>query len=366
MKKFGKRMICGVMTAGLALAALTGCGSQKIDGTKTVAKVDGVEIPMGVASFLARYQQAGTEAMYQQMMGAYGGGQDMDIWDGETEEGITYGEQAKESVETLLNQLYLLEKHAPDYGVTLTEEEKAAAAAAAEGFISANSQEVLDKIGASQEHVQKALELQTIQSKMFEPMTADVDTEISDEEANQSRVTLVTVSTKGTEKDEEGNTIALTDEEKAAKKEQAGQVLEMAAAAGAEGDLDALAKEVDENLSASERTYTTASAKEEGTLDEAVLDAASGLTDGQVYGEVVETEDGYVVVRMDKVLDEEATESKRESILNTRKQDLYTETLDGWVEEMPIEMVDSVWKKLKITDKESFLMKTAQSEEAAQ
>ena len=51
---------------------------------------------------------------------------------------------------------------------------------------------------------------------------------------------------------------------------------------------------------------------------------------------------------------------------NTRKQDLYTETLGGWVEEMPIEMVDSVWKKLKITDKESFLMKTAQSEEAAQ
>lgn len=66
-------------------------------------------------------------------------------------------------------------------------------------------------------------QLQTIQSKMYDPMTAGVDTEVSDEEANQTSITLVKVSTVGTQKDEDGNTIDLTDEEKAQKKEQAQQ-----------------------------------------------------------------------------------------------------------------------------------------------
>lgn len=357
MKKFGKKIVCGTLMAALALGALTGCSDKKVDGTQTVATVDQTEITMGTASFLARYQQASTEAMYQQMMGSLSG-QSMDIWDGETENGKTYGEEAKDNIMTLLNQLLVMEKHAPDYGITVTDEEKEAISAAAEGFMSANSQEVIEKIGVSQSDIERLLELQTIQSKMYGPMTADVDTNVPDEEANQSVITLVRVSTVGTEKDEDGNTIELTDEEKAQKKELAQQVLDKVKAAGAQGDMDALAKEVDEDLSSTKRTYTTASAREDGNIDTEILDAVEGLTDGQVYDGVVELEDGYAVVRMDKVLDEEATESQRNSIISSRKQDLYNETLDQWTEEFPIQVEDSVWKQLTITDDVSFLMVT--------
>lgn len=357
MKKFGKKIICGALMGALALGALTGCSDKKVDGTQIVATVDGTEITMGTASFLARYQQASTEAMYQQLMGSYDGGT-MDIWDGETENGKTYGEEAKDNIMTTLNQMLVMEKHAADYGVTVTDEEKEAITAAAEGFMSANSAEVIEKIGVSQSDIERLLELQTIQSKMYDPMTADVDTEVSDEEANQTSITLVKVSTVGTQKDEDGNTIDLTDEEKAQKKEEAQQVLDKVKAAGAEGDMDALAKEVDESLSSSKRTYTTATAREDGNIEEEILDAVEGLTDGQVYDGIVELSDGYVVVRMEKVLDEEATESHRNSVISSRQQELYNDTLEQWTEEFPIEVVDSVWKQLTITDDVSFSMTT--------
>lgn len=54
-------------------------------------------------------------------------------------------------------------------------------------------------------------------------MTADVDTNVEDKEAQQSKITYCKVSTEAT-KDDEGNSTELTDEEKAAKKDQAQQV----------------------------------------------------------------------------------------------------------------------------------------------
>ena len=65
---------------------------KKLDGSKTVATVDGTEIPLGVVSLSVREGQMQTEAMYR----SYMGGSDFDIWDTEAEKGKTYGEQAVE------------------------------------------------------------------------------------------------------------------------------------------------------------------------------------------------------------------------------------------------------------------------------
>ena len=106
---------------------------------------------------------------------------------------------------------------------------------------------------------------------MHDPMTADVDTEVSANEKDQTRVTIVKVSTEGTEKDDDGNTIDLTDEEKAQKKDLAQQVLDKVKASDdvANADMDALAKEVDDSLSATAPAFTTAGSTDD-TLDEAV------------------------------------------------------------------------------------------------
>lgn len=155
-------------------------------------------------------------------------------------------------------EMYVLEAEASNYGVELTDEEKSAISDAADQFLSDNSASVKKELGADKAMTEHLLTLMTIQNKMYGPLTEDVDTEVSDEEAAQKRIAYVFMSTAGTEQDEDGNTIDLTDGEKAAKKQELQDILD---AAKEDGDLkaavDAANEGRDENsqLTASEATY---------------------------------------------------------------------------------------------------------------
>ena len=106
-----------------------------------------------------------------------------------------------------------MRQHAEEYGISLTDEEKQQAKEAAQAFADKNGDDVMKKLHATVEDIQDALELYVIQTKIYDPIIADVDTEVSDEEAKQTSISYITVSTAGTEKDDDGKTIDLTDEE---------------------------------------------------------------------------------------------------------------------------------------------------------
>lgn len=367
MNKLNSRIACGILAAALAAGSLTGCG--KLDGTKTVATVDGQEITLGLASYIARDQQAQTESYYQMMMKSYGMGTSEEFWDSKEDDGRTYGESSRDSVMDTIKSLYVLNEHAAEYEVTISEEEQAKIEEAAKAFMEANDEATLAELAVSESDMVTYLELMTIRQKMHDPMVADIDREVSDEDANQTRITMVKVSTEGTEQDEDGNTIELTDEEKAEKKELAEKVLEKIAASDnvAEADMASLAKEVDENLTATSPTFTTAGS-EDDVLDEKVKAAALSLKEGELASEVIEGEAAYYVVRLDKMLDEDATQTKKDSIISQREQDRYNELLKEWEDAADMNIDEKVWKKLTITDSKSFMYKTEDesSEDTAQ
>ena len=58
MKTMTKRTAVAALTGVMAVGMLTGCGEKKLDGTKTVATVDGTEIPLGIVSLSVREGQA--------------------------------------------------------------------------------------------------------------------------------------------------------------------------------------------------------------------------------------------------------------------------------------------------------------------
>ena len=362
MRKLNKTAACGILAAALVAGTLSGC-SKAIDGTKTVATVGDEKVTLGLASYMIRDQQAQTMSYYSMLMSQYGmDGSASNVWDQEGDDGKTVGESSKDGVMTTINQLYVLKAHAADYDVTITDDEEKAIKEAAAKFIKDNDEKTLKKLAVSEDDIVTYLELVTIRSKMRDPMTADVDTEVSANEKDQTRVTIVRVSTEGTEKDDDGNTIDLTDEEKAQKKELAQQVLDKVKASDdvANADMDALAKEVDDSLSATTPAFTTAGSTDD-TLDEAVQDAALELKDGEVADSVIEGDDGYYVVRLDKMLDEDATANKEQTVISDRKSDLYDSTLEEWVKEDKIKVKDSVWDQIKVTDSVSFVYKSADS-----
>lgn len=362
MNKFNSKIACGVLSGCLIAGCFTGCG--KLDGTQTVATVDGEEVTLGLASYILRDQQAQISSYYQMFSQSYG--IDVgDMWGEEAEDGKTYAESTKEGVMDTIKTLYVMKDHAADYDVRITDEEQEAIDSAAKAFMEANDEKTLEELAVSESDIVLYLQLMTYRQKMHDPMVADVDQEVSDDEANQTRISLVTVSTEDGE-DDDGNPVPLTEEEKAEKKELAEKVLEKIKASDniAEADIDAIVDEVDDSIRSTTPAFTTAPS-ESNTLDQAVMDAALKLKDGEVADKVIEGEKGYYVVRLDKMYDEEATQNKIKSIISEREQELYDSLLEKWEDAADMNIQESVWKKVKLSDAKSFVYKTADATEDA-
>ncbi len=135
MKTMTKRTAVAALTGVMAVGMLTGCGEKKLDGTKTVATVDGTEIPLGIVSLSVREGQAQTEAMYKSFMGGAG-----NIWSQVVDEdaGTTYGEQAVGQFLEQVELMYIMKEKAADYGVEVTSDDETAIADAAAQFMQDN------------------------------------------------------------------------------------------------------------------------------------------------------------------------------------------------------------------------------------
>ena len=395
MKRTSAKVICGVLTAAMAATGLTACGdSTVVDGTQTALVINDEEINLGKANFMLRYQQATMASYYETMSSMLGQEYSLSfdaLSDESDEDSPTVGENLKEDALTSIEQAFLMRQHASEYDVALTDEEVQGAKDAAAAFVEDNDAETLTKLGVTQEDIEDVMQVYAIQSKMYDPMIADVDTEVSDEEAQQSSISYVQVSTEGTETDENGETVELTDEEKAEKKEIAQTFLDRLNASEdpATADFSDLRTEINDELNAQRRAEEAAAdtaedgtdAAEDGTdeiyltasettfgaddedLDEALKEAAQTLSDGQVYAEVIEGENAYYVVRMNSVLDREATDSQKETIVQERQAEAYSNQLDTWVEESDIS-VKRAWNKLEVTDYDLYTMTVDTSEES--
>ena len=293
MKKMVKRTAVVTLAGVMSVGMLSGCGSKTLDGTKTVATVDGTDIPLGVVSLYAREQQQQTTTMYLNYMGSADNIWDQTAGDDSDE---TYGDQAVTSSLESVEKMYILKEKAADYNIELTD----------------------------------------------------------DDEANQTTFTYVSISTSGDH---------ITDEEKKTKKEQAQEILDKMKE-DPTADMSEIAKGVDDSYSAVQGNFTTKESEDEDedsgseAYPDEVLKVLRGLKDGEVADNIIETDTGYYVVRLDKINDEDATASKRESLQNSKESTYFTDTTAKWLDEADVKAVKKVLKTLKITDKHTFMAPT--------
>lgn len=347
MKRTVSVLICAVLAAGL----LAGCKKEEareVDGTEAAITVNGESIDMGTASFVLRAQQAETMTMME-MYGFASGG--TSFWDQSTtdEDGFstTYGKQMKDTVKDDLVGFMLLREHAPEYGVELPEEVKKAAEEAAH-TVYENNTEMLAELGTAEDDVVEAMELYAYPEMMTELMTADVDLEVSDEEAQQSRVTYARINLKET--DESGNTTDVSEETKEAYKASMEELLKQI---GEAGDADETA--IQEMADAIDEEHILVGSVSYGAddafLPDEVLEAAASLQDGETSQEVIETSNGYLyLIHMNEVLDRDATDRKKASIASERQQAAYNDIIQGWKDASEIS-VSEAWDALTVEDK---------------
>ena len=332
LKKLSILALSGVLMTG---AVLTGCGS--INPDKTVATVNGTEISLGLANYMAQYTAVDYDTYYMSYFG-------QDMWtkqSGDNAETMT--DRVKANTLQSLEEYYLLEEHMDEYGVSLTEDEMNKIASAAADFMSANTEEALEAMGATEEYVKEQLRLATLQQKMYDAIVAGADTNVSDEECAQKTFSYVRVSKTASTDEAESK----TDEEAAAEaKDKAQQILDEALTGSSEDPLQTAAEAHDASkATCSYGTKDLQSEDDNSTyLDMAVLEAADKLGEGEYNKTLIDTDQYYYVIRMDSLDDKEAAERERQSIISDRKQALYDETLNGYKDAAQWSVDDKAWE----------------------
>lgn len=329
MNQWKKRVTALGMAGMLAVTGLTGCGAMNNDDV--VATVGKSEIKLGVANFYARMQQAQYETYYAGMMGTTG----EELWAKETD-GKTYEQSVKSDMIKSLENMYILKQHASEYDVVLSEDEKKAIDKAAEEFDENNALEDKEAVSGYNKYVKKVLELLTIQSKMEDAMTADVDTEVSDDEAAQKAMKYVFYSYT---KDENDSTSTMSETEKTEAKQKANDFAEKLKNSDTK-DIDAVAKEA--GMEVQTATFDSESTSPNADLVKAAdtLAAEGDVTDA------IETDSGIYVAKVTSFLDRTATDAKKKSIVEERKQDQYDTLLKKWRKKTDIDLNKRVWKKV--------------------
>jgi parvulin-like peptidyl-prolyl isomerase len=353
-----KRVVSILLSCVLTFGLVTGCGIKSSDVVLTVGDT---KVTGDVANFFARFNQAQTNMMYD-YYASVGYGQPME-WGAvatgtdtkKKSDDKTYEQQTKEGIIESLEKYIVLTNHQEEYGVSVSDEDKKKISEAADKFVKDNKKtDGYKEISGSKEVVEQVLTWITVQSRMQEAIEAKADTNVSDEEAAQKSMEYVTFSYTTT--DEEGNSVDLTDDEKAKLKTDAESFAAVAKESGAALLAESRAVPAEEfktnfDKVAEEKGYTaqTATFDKDGTNPSAdVVAAADKLGVGEVSG-VIETETGLYVVKVTSELDREATDAKKETIVNERKQKLFDDTTDAWVKEAKPEVNKDAWKKIKFT-----------------
>nr|WP_294527269.1 FKBP-type peptidylprolyl isomerase [uncultured Blautia sp.] len=356
MKDLLKRTTIAALAGVLAAGMFTGCGEKKVDGTKTVATVDGTDVPMGVLSLFAREQQAQTIAMYQQFMG----GSASNIWSGVADEdtGETYGESAVKSALKQVELLYVMKEKAADYNVEITEDEQKGIEDAAAAFMKDNDEDTIKELSVTEDQVKTLLELETYQKKMQDPIKKEGNIEVSEDDAQQSAFTYVNISLSGDD---------LTDDDIAKRKEQAQEILDKVKE-DPTADMKEIAKGVDDSYTALNGTFTTKESDDEDFQSTAypdeVLTALRTLKEGEVYDSLVETDTAAYILRLDSEKDEDATASKVKSVTTTKENKYYSETTEKWLDDAKVTEDEKVLKTLTFSDNHTFTIKATTSDAA--
>ena len=366
MKNKLTRMVAILLALVMVIGVMSGCGNsggkgeKTSNGNKVLFSYDGTDVTLKKAWIYGKMTAAQYESYYTSYFGENFWTMDM----GTDDEGnaTTFEDYVKEQVVTQIKQVIVLNNKAEEVECSLTDEDKEQCEEYAKAFAEDESgKAILAECGATEEDMQEIYEENALASKVQEYMIKDTDTNVSDDEARKTTISRVVFAT--TKTDDDGNTVDMTDDEKA-------QVL--ATAQAAQEELKA-GKSIADIAEAQEYTNIdetfAAGESEEGEAFEKML---AGMKDGDITQEVQECDNGYVIAQLTAYTDADATAENKETIIAERQQDKFKEVYDEWTKDLEAEWsykedVDQeLWAELVLRSEDSTATEAAEETTAAE
>ena len=347
MKAFMKRILSVVTIGVMTAATLAGCGNKGTAGASAASgdaavTMDQGSISMGEARLYAYVMRNQYEAYYGSS-----------IWDMEVEEGVTLGDSMKGVITDQLVQMIILNSQAEDYGVSLNDEDNQAVEEYVENFKTNIGEDVMEKEGFTEDNIRSVVQKSTLAGKVSQAMFDAEEVELTDEEKADAaciKVQHILISTTDTtKKDDEGNNVDMTDEEKevylAEQKEKAEEAL--ARAKNGE-DFQALADEYSSENAGFEFSFDKNGYDpvNMSSMVEPFYTAAWQLGEGEISA-LVESQYGYHIIKCVSLNDEEATQASITTAENNKKSTNLNEKVKQQVDEANYTESEA-WKAYKL------------------
>lgn len=258
-----------------------------------------------------------------------------EIWNASLDD-VTLEENVKETVLARIAQVKTMYLLAVEKGVTLDENEQSLVEqATAEYFAALNDTEV-ELMGISKETVQKLYTQYALAEKVYEQLIADINPEVSDDEARIITVQHILLKTYTT--DGAGKKVAFSE---AAKKDVYEKAAELRKQAVSEGqDFAELAAESSEDVNV---TYSFG----KGEMDAAFEEAAFLLETDEI-SPVIESESGYHIIKCLNTFVREETDANKLKIVEKRKQEAFGLEYDTFVQSLAKNLNRDLWEDVEL------------------
>lgn len=337
-----KRKICFLWAVFFLFMAAAGCGRG---GDTTVVITTGfkknevfrIENSSCSLSEIMVYL-TNTQNQYENVYGSR-------IWETQLD-GVSLEENVKDTVLARIAQVKTMNLLAEKYAITLNDrEQNLVTAAAAEYFGSLNDTEK-EALGVEEKDIEKMYTQYALAEKVYSHIIKDINPEISDDDARIILVEKILIKTYTT--DGAGNRVPYSTKAKAEAFEKAQRILAMVNEG--EYEFESLAAMYSEDK---EITCSFAKGEKEAAFEE----AAFNLGNGQVSS-IVESDSGYYIIKCLNTFNQEQTDANKLKIMETRKQEVFGQEYDAFVETLTRNLNTKLWDNVTLLHDEAVTTNT--------
>lgn len=264
-----------------------------------------------------------TKNQYEQAFGSQ-------IWQA-SYEGETLEGNIKETVLARIARIKAMNLLAGKYEISLSEEELGSVQKAAVLYYESLSDRERELLGVDEKLLCTMYEEYALAGKVYDYLIADINPEISDDEARTITVQHILIKTYSL--NEAGERVPYSD----AAKREAYQKADEALKKAQEGeDFTSLITEYSEDSNSS---YSFG----KGTMDESFEEAAFNLGTDEISG-IVESQHGYHVIKCISTFDRDETDRNKVKIVEQRRREVFNEEYSGFVEGLTRNLNEKLWE----------------------
>lgn len=266
--------------------------------------------------------------MKNQYEEAYG----KEIWNS-AYNGETLEENIKNTVLARIARIKAMNLLAQEQGVSLSQEELRKTAEAAKIYFESLNETEKTLMGVDEALIAEMYEEYALASKVYEYLIADINPEISDDEARTITVQHILIKTYSLNENKEAVPYSEMD-----KREAYQRALEAYRRAQNGEEFASLIAEYSEDENG---TYSFG----KGSVEQAFEEAAFNLGTGEISG-IVETAQGYHIIKCISTFDRDETDRNKMKIVEQRRKEVFNEEYSGFVEGLTRNIDQELWDSI--------------------